>query len=234
MLNPLRNYALVNPVDRVKPAHARARTGFNTMPFKDQDKRNRYSRDYMRRRRAGQPQPKREPNYAAIDREIARWMGMRPHRRPGWADKVLDAMKGLDLHTDEGAAELVRVYYDARREHRAALEAREREEAAEREAREREREINRQRCNFCRHLPSTDRVIVEHGHDRVCEHCVQQLTIKVAAVRDGTEHIKRCNFCGKVRAEVRLLVHGLDGVCICDECVPGVVEIVEERAAANA
>jgi hypothetical protein len=34
-----------------------------------------------------------------------------------------------------------------------------------------------------------------------------------------------------VRDEVRLLVEGLDGVRICDECVPGVVEIIEEKRA---
>jgi hypothetical protein len=216
------------------------------MPFKNQDARNAYSRDYMRRRRAGQPQPKRERapgpwDMYNIERAVSLFQSKPWRLLSQWerefARKMID--DGIDLETDEGQRVAIQRYRAGRSGHRAALkaqrEARKREEAAERDEaarRKAEWEIDRQRCRICSQLPSADRIIVEHAGDRVCELCVQQLTAKVAAMRaeDAAEReIKRCNFCGKVRAEVRLLVKGLDGVRICDECVTGVVQIVEER-----
>jgi hypothetical protein len=108
----------------------------------------------------------------------------------------------------------------ARREHRKAVKAR-REERQRQEAAERvEREINRPRCRLCWHLPSAQRIIVTHEHERFCEHCITLLARMVAAARtDQAERaIKRCSFCGKVRGEVRTMVAGLDHTCICDEC----------------
>jgi hypothetical protein len=210
------------------------------MPFKDDAARKTYFREYRRNQRAGQPQPKRErePNDAAIaamDREIAGWM-QRTRHQPEWGQKVLDAMAGLDLNTDDGIRELARLYYAARRDHRAAVTAKREEDArleAERKAeRKAQLKIDIERCDFCRQLPSADRVMIAEGYKRVCEHCARRFMAKVAAVSSGNgDRIKRCNFCGKVRDEVRSLFVGLDGVHICDECVANAVEIIKDAAA---
>ena len=38
----------------------------------------------------------------------------------------------------------------------------------------------------------------------------------------------RCSFCGKTRDQVRKLVQGLNGVCICDECVAACSDIIHD------
>jgi ribosomal protein S14 len=197
------------------------------MPIKNPGRRRGYFRELMRRRRAGiKPEP--EPDHAAIDQGITHWID-HPHRpRPAWAERVLDAIKGLDLHTGEGSSELARIYQAARHGARDARKGKREEEARQEAEREAEREINRQRCSLCRNLPSADRLIVPHGRfERVCEHCIEQAAAKVAAMRaeDRTKRqITRCAFCGRVRAEVRAMVQGLDRVCICDECAAQAVK----------
>jgi hypothetical protein len=214
------------------------------MPFKDPDTRRTYYREMMRRRRAGQPQPKREREPGPWEmHDIARAVRLidsAPWRlRSDWerefAGKLIE--DGIDLETDEGQRVAIQRYRAGRSGHRAALKAKREEKAreearekAERDEREAQWEINRQRCRFCDQLPSADRVIIEKNGDRVCEHCARQLAAKIAAERDGTERvIKRCNFCGKVHAEVRVLVEGLDGVRICDECVTRVAKMSRNR-----
>ena len=44
----------------------------------------------------------------------------------------------------------------------------------------------------------------------------------------------RCSFCGKTRDQVRKLVQGLNGVCICDECVAACADIIRDAEGAEA
>lgn len=44
----------------------------------------------------------------------------------------------------------------------------------------------------------------------------------------------RCSFCGKTRDQVRKLVQGLNGVCICDECVKACSDIINDADGASA
>ena len=43
----------------------------------------------------------------------------------------------------------------------------------------------------------------------------------------------RCSFCGKTRDQVRKLVQGLNGVCICDECIAACSEIIHDADGAG-
>jgi ATP-dependent Clp protease ATP-binding subunit ClpX len=44
----------------------------------------------------------------------------------------------------------------------------------------------------------------------------------------------RCSFCGKSRSQVRKLIQGQDGLCICDECVTACSEMIAESDAEEA
>ena len=82
------------------------------------------------------------------------------------------------------------------------------------------------------HQDRTSALSGQLGHRKVCEHCAAQAAAKAAAIRadDGTEReTARCSFCGKVQSEVRLLVAGILGSNICDECVAKAVGIVEDN-----
>ena len=43
----------------------------------------------------------------------------------------------------------------------------------------------------------------------------------------------RCSFCGKTRDQVRKLIQGPAGVCICDECVKTCYDIIDDSDAAE-
>lgn len=47
----------------------------------------------------------------------------------------------------------------------------------------------------------------------------------------GRKPQSRCSFCGKTEAQVRKLLVGVDGSCICDECVELCAEIIDEEFA---
>jgi hypothetical protein len=151
------------------------------MPFKDPDVQRRYYREMMRNRRARARE--REPDHAAIKADIARWMSREPWRRPAWVHKVLDAIAGLDLRTEEGAKESARIYLAARAEHRATVQAK-REDEARREA-EWKADYERRYgpCNWCGELPSHERVVIGHGDYRICEPCARLVIERCEAER---------------------------------------------------
>ena len=39
----------------------------------------------------------------------------------------------------------------------------------------------------------------------------------------------RCSFCGKSEPEVKKIIAGTNGVCICDECISVCNDIIEEE-----
>jgi hypothetical protein len=102
------------------------------MPIKDPNHRGEYFRDLTRERRAGiEPDSKPEPesDHAAIDSDIAHWIKYLRRHRPVWADKVLDAIKGLDPRTEEGRRELAHIYQAAQQGARDARKGKREEEA---------------------------------------------------------------------------------------------------------
>jgi hypothetical protein len=117
-----------------------------------------YMRDYMRRRRAGQAQPKRptkpwEPSQRLID-QIA-WAARHPNRVRG---RLADAIAGLQFDTDE---EWMEACY--RWKAWTSLPKIEEPEPA------RER-----RCGFCLKPKSQVRRLVGDGVAHICDRCIEE------------------------------------------------------------
>ena len=152
------------------------------------DAKRAYQREYMRRKRAGEPtrkpqkpeKPEREPDWEAIDREVAHWIKY-PRSCPAWADVVLDRRAEFDLRTEEGGQAFGRLYLKARADHRAKRKA-EREEQAKREA-EYEAERRIKRCSFCGTPQSEVRMLLGDDYRFICETCVEQASKIVAELR---------------------------------------------------
>ncbi|NEE04288.1 ClpX C4-type zinc finger protein, partial [Phytoactinopolyspora halotolerans] len=54
----------------------------------------------------------------------------------------------------------------------------------------------------------------------------------MAQLGDGREPLT-CSFCGKSQKQVRKLIAGPVGICICDECVELCNELIEEELSEN-
>jgi hypothetical protein len=220
------------------------------MPYRDPEKHRAYSREAMRRHRAGMPKPpKPVPEPSRFDLLMMRHELAQPETdRPDWVKAVAAeiAAAGItdagstDVENDAQAAAAWKLfqprYAEARRIERKAKDAERQARRDEEAQREAEHEawlatVSKQ-CIICGELPSHNRVVVELGGRKICEHCAHQVSAQADTIRgDGGEGrgIKRCSFCGKVKSEVRLLVGGLDGVNICDRCVAGVVGTFERN-----
>jgi len=72
--------------------------------------------------------------------------------------------------------------------------------------------IDLQRCEWCRQLPSTDRIVIKRGYHRMCEHCAGLVMADAVSMRTDEPNALRCGFCGKLRDEVASLIEGLDGL----------------------
>ena len=72
--------------------------------------------------------------------------------------------------------------------------------------------IDLQRCEWCRQLPSTDRIVIKCGYHRMCEHCAGLVMADAVSMRTDEPNALRCGFCGKLRDEVASLIEGLDGL----------------------
>jgi hypothetical protein len=206
------------------------------MPIKDDEKRRAYFRDLMRKRRAAiarEPKPRPVPDVIDV-LDMDRHLDMPD--RPAWVEQFIAEASPIDRDSDQGIIAAFAIFHrhraKARTAHRNAQKAKREEDARLEAERKAQWEIDKQRCSFCRQLPSADRIIIEEGYDRICEHCAQRHVTKLAAIRTGEREIKRCSFCGKLRSEVRTLVRGLDGVCICDACIPEVAKVMDEHQGA--
>jgi hypothetical protein len=206
------------------------------------NERQRRRRERLRLQRPAKPkqQEQHEPTEAQMDMicgDVSRWR-RHPWCRPAWADEVLAALDTTSEATTAATfPEVCRRYLRLSAEAKAKRQA-EREEAkrkAEREAlAKRAAEWDAEQavqhyssCYICGQPPSDERRIVERGFRRICEHCARQ---SVAAF--GIERrVERCSFCGKTKREVRKLVQGLDGVCICDECNVKASKVIAESIA---
>ena len=72
--------------------------------------------------------------------------------------------------------------------------------------------IDLQRCEWCRQLPSTDRIVIKRAYHRMCEHCAGLVMADAVSMRTDEPNVLRCGFCGKLRDEVASLIEGLDGL----------------------
>ena len=212
------------------------------MPYRDPEKHRAYAREAMRRHRAKPPKPVPEPYPWEIE-DMHRHLSQPEAEQPDWVKAVItdiEATGKTDLRDEAQAIAAWKLFQphqaEARRIDRRAKDA---ARAATREAEAREDAeheawlaTEREKCSLCGEPPSPERIVVELGHRKVCEHCAAQVAAKAAAIRadDGTEReTKRCSFCGKISTEVRLLMAGFLGSNICDQCVFRAVRFVEDN-----
>ena len=165
------------------------------------DAKRAYQREYMRRKRAGEPtrepqkpkkpkpeKPEREPDWEAIDREVAHWIKY-PRSCPAWSDVVLDRRAEFDLRTEKGGQAFGRLYLKARADRRAKRKA-EREEEAKREA-EYEAKLRIKRCSFCDTPQSEVGMLWGNDYRLICDICVEQASKAIAETRAASERSGR-------------------------------------------
>ena len=151
-----------------------------------------YMREYMRRKRAGQPttttppkpKPKAEwePSQCIIN-EIDHWRRMRAHRLTSLRGLGARVIEGLTLDSDESWMEACRRYKaftDERRANRGKEKQAAAEAAAEAAAKPKVRH-----CWFCREPTSTKRIFVGDGALVICEICIAEAAT-IVAVQRGT------------------------------------------------
>jgi len=152
--------------------------------------KTRYMREYMRRKRAGQPtatKPKPEPRSPAEWEPPQRmvdqitWWRKKPWGRRGLGHRLFAKLPFADNRTwtEDNMLEACRLYQAMLDERSAEREREKEEEAKPRVA----------RCNFCREPASPERILVDAGGDGcegiwcICETCVANAAAVIAEQR---------------------------------------------------
>ena len=140
-----------------------------------------YMREYMRKRRAGEPtrkpKPEWEPTQRMVD-EVEHWFYLKLHRRRDLRGIGRAVVAGLDPHNEDGTAneaswtEALQRYRKLRAEQRAGRRVRRKREEAERNA-----PPPPKRCSFCNEPASAKSTLVgpsDYSFPLICETCTKE------------------------------------------------------------
>ncbi len=151
-----------------------------------------YQREYMRRRRAGQPKPEPKPKpkpawqpSQLLVHQIKCWASMRAHRPWRLGKFGAEVIDGLEFDTDEE-------WMEACHRHRGITEARRQEKQQQKQDAARPEPTKPPpviRCSFCGEPTSDPRIMIRNrgGSAHICETCVADAAEIIAAKRAGAE-----------------------------------------------
>jgi hypothetical protein len=160
-----------------------------------------YMREYMRKRRAGEPtrkpKPEWEPTQRMVD-EVEHWFYLKLHRRRDLRGIGRAVVAGLDPHNEDGTAneaswtEALQRYRTLRAERRAGRRVRRKREEAERNA-----PPPPKRCSFCNEPASAKSTLVgpsDYSFPLICETCTKEAAAIFAKVKAGKAVPSICTF----------------------------------------